>query len=605
MLPVALVAVAALTAVAFAPALSNGFVSWDDQKNFLDNPNYRGLGLSQLGWMWTTFHLGHYVPLTWMSLGFDYTLWGMNPMGYHATSVVLHAVNASLVFLIARRVFIATADAAVSQERVVLAAAASALAFAIHPLRVESVAWVTERRDVLSLLFYLASVLAYLRACEPDDVRPWYWISVGVFACALLSKATAMTLPAVLLLLNVYPLARIGGRVGWKTPAAWRVYRELIPFAVLSAATVILSLVALHPPAQLGLFDKVVVSVFGLSFYLWKSIAPWGLSPLYPMPAQIDATEPRFLASYVVVAALVAFIIWIRRSRPGVAAVLVAFVVMTLPMLGVVQNGPQIAADRYTYFGAVALSLLVGGAFLMWRFTMVTTATAALLLATLGALTWEQTSVWHDSEGLWQRVLALDDQAAIAHSAMASLMFARDNVSSGIEQSRRAIALAPDFAEAHNDLGVGLSRTGQLADAIAEFERAIAISPAYDEAYSNLGVALAHQGNLAGAMTDYRRALELNPDNADAHVDLGNAMVRLDRSADAIDEYEAAIRIRPDHAEARFNWGVALAREGRFADAIEQFRATLAIDPGHAEASRYLERATRLLQSHDSTTAQR
>src|SRR5881296_3133500 len=195
------------TFAAFLPTLQNQFVSWDDDKNFLDNPYYRGLGWSQLRWMWTT-HQGHYIPLTWMTLGLDYLLWGMNPVGYHLMSLLLHAANAVVFFFVVRRI-LTRALPSLSERGHALAVSAgfAALVFAIHPLRVESVAWVTERRDVLSGLLYLLTILVYLRAGERGARgRGWYWAAVGLFAGALLSKAMAVSVPVVLLILDVYPL---------------------------------------------------------------------------------------------------------------------------------------------------------------------------------------------------------------------------------------------------------------------------------------------------------------------------------------------------------------------------------------------------------------
>src|SRR6059036_1939464 len=209
------VLVALVTFAAFLPALQNQFVNFDDDKNFLDNPHYRGLAWTHLRWMWTT-HQGHYIPLTWMTLGLDYLLWGMNPFGYHLTSLLLHAANAVAFFFVVRRI-LKRALPGPSERGHALAVSAgfAALVFAIHPLRVESVAWATERRDVLSGLFYLVTILVYLQACgRAEPGRGWYWLSVALFACALLSKSMVVNLPVVLLLLDVYPLRRLGGSIG-------------------------------------------------------------------------------------------------------------------------------------------------------------------------------------------------------------------------------------------------------------------------------------------------------------------------------------------------------------------------------------------------------
>src|SRR3989454_5913609 len=286
------VLVALVTFAVFLPALQNQFVNWDDPTNFLDNPYYRGLGWSQLRWMWTTTHLGHYIPLTWMTLGLDYLLWGMNPFGYHLTSLLLHAANAVVFFFVVHRILpLALPSRYERGHALAVAAGFAALVFAIHPLRVESVAWVTERRDVLSGLLYLLTILIYLRACERGARgRGWYWLSVAVFVCALLSKSMVVNLPVVLLILDVYPLRRLGGASGWWSEPARPVYVEKIPFVLLAAAASAIAVIAqssVHAAAslaQLSVLGRLAVSAYGLSFYLWKMVVPVNLSPLYELP---------------------------------------------------------------------------------------------------------------------------------------------------------------------------------------------------------------------------------------------------------------------------------------------------------------------------------
>ena len=445
------------------------------------------------------------------------------------------------------------------------------------------------------------TVLLYLRACDQHE-RRWLWYSAGLvaFVCALLSKATSMSVPVVLLILNAYPLRRIGGRVGWWSDAAHRVYLELIPYGLLAAAAAVLSIVALHPPPQLSAPAKVAVSAYGLVLYLWKTIAPVRLSPIYEMPQHVDPAAARFVLSYVLAIALL-FAAWAMRHRwPGVTAAFLAFVAIMLPMLGVVQNGPQIAADRYTYHAAPALAILAGAAYARFamsrKFPVARRIAFAATLGVLGILTWRQTRIWHDSTALWSRVLEVDDESATGHVGLANVLFKQNRVDEAIEHARRAVAIAPGYAQAHNDLGVGLALQGRHEDAIEQYELALAIEPKNDEARSNWGVAMARRGDLDGAIVQYRSALTANPDNADAHVNWGNALVRSNRPEEAIEHYREALRIRPDHADAEHNWGVALAREGKLADAIEHFRQALALDPTHAEARDYLERALQMLR---------
>src|SRR6059036_2943949 len=346
------VLVALVTFAAFLPALQNQFVNFDDDENFLDNPHYRGLGWSPLRWMWTT-HQGHYIPLTWMTLGLDYLLWGMNPFGYHLTSLLLHAANAVAFFFVVRRI-LKRALPSPSERGHALAVSAgfAALVFAIHPLRVESVAWVTERRDVLSGLFYLSTILMYLQACERGTRgRGGYWLSVAVFVCALLSKSMVVNLPVVLLILDVYPLRRLGGAIGWWSEPARRVYLEKIPFVLLAAAASAIAVMAqssVHAAAslaQLGVPGRLAVAAYGLGFYPRKMVVPVNLSPLYELPRTVDPMAPPFILSYALVLAIMAIVLALRRRVPGLPAAWVAYVVVLLPVLGIFQSGPQIAAD--------------------------------------------------------------------------------------------------------------------------------------------------------------------------------------------------------------------------------------------------------------------
>jgi tetratricopeptide (TPR) repeat protein len=411
-----------------------------------------------------------------------------------------------------------------------------------------------------------------------------------------------MSLPAVLLIVNVFPLRRLGGDSGWTTPRARRVYAELAPFALLSIATAVLSIIALHPPDQLDLPAKLAVSAYSLVFYVWKTLVPVGLSPLYEMPQHIDPTATRFVVSGAIVLCGAGLVWFVRRRQPAIATALALFFVVTLPMLGVVQNGPQIAADRYTYHAAPALSILAGGALLLLlRSTMAIAGSVAFAIVFgLTALTWNQSKVWRDSQTLWTRVLELDDNSSIAHSAMSNVLYQQNHIAEAIAQSERAVAIAPDYPEALNGLGVGLVREGRFSEAIELYRRALEIKPSYDDAEANWGVALAQTGDLGAAVEHYRRALEINPNNSNANVNWGNVLVRLSRYDEAISHYQAALRTRSDNAEAQHNWGVALAQQKRFAEAIDHFRAALAIAPGHVEARQYLDLATRLLRDQSA-----
>src|SRR3989454_534488 len=500
--------VALLTLTAFLPTLQNQFVSWDDDKNFLENPHYRGLSWTHLHWMWTT-HLGHYIPLTWMTLGLDYLLWGMNPVGYHLTSLLLHAANAVVFFFVVRRLLTrALPGPAERGHALAVAAGFAALVFAIHPLRVESVAWVTERRDVLSGLFYLSAILLYLRACEfGARGGGWYWLAVAVFVCALLSKSMVVNLPVVLLILDVYPLRRLGGAIGWWSEPARRVYLEKIPFVLLAAAASAIAVMAqssVHAAAslaQLSVPGRLAVSAYGLGFYLWKMVVPVNLSPLYELPRTMDPVAPPFILSYALVLAITAIVLALRRRVPGLPAAWVAYVVVLLPVLRIVQSGPQIAADRYTYLAGLGWAILAGAGVLSgWRTsrtsktgtptTLPIAGVVTCLVVGLGVLTWNQAQVWHDSEKLWTHALALDPQSSIAENNLGVVRADQSKLAEAIEHYQRALQLRPDYADAHTNLGDALVLQGKLAEAVQHYQWALQINPNFTQARSHLVDAL-------------------------------------------------------------------------------------------------------------------
>ena len=482
-----------LAIIAFFPALRAGFVSWDDDTYFLGNPYYRGLRPAHLSWMFTVMS-GHYMPLTWLSHGLDYVLWGMRPAGYHAVNVLLHALAAATAYFVALRV-LAAAVAPEPRAALRVGAAMAALVFALHPLRVESVAWITERRDVLCGLFFLLAVLCYLRAVEPGTLRSrrWYWSAVALAAMALSSKAMAVTLPAILLILDVYPLRRLG-------PGRWNrrdVWLEKIPFVALSAAAAVVAIVAqrsvgtLSDLHALGIVDRLGLTCYGLVVYAWKTLVPTGLAPLYEAPYDYATLRPWFAGSAVAAAAAAATLGLLRRRQPGLAAAGASFVVLLLPTLGLLHFGVHIVADRNTYFAGLVPALLTGGATLhVLRAPSVATARAAMvtaiaIIAVLGVLTWRQSRVWHDSRTLWTHALAVSP-SSIAHAKVGVLLEEEGRTEEAIVHFREAIRLRPDNYYAENNWGIALGNTWRFDEALDHFEAALRIKPDYVEARGNL-----------------------------------------------------------------------------------------------------------------------
>jgi hypothetical protein len=488
------IAVACVTCIVFFPALGGGFLPWDDESNLVTNRAWRGLGWPQLGWMLTTFHKGHWIPVTWLSFGADYLVWGMDARGYHLTNVLLHSANAGLVCLLAMRLLACTGARRAAR---VLGGAAAALFFALHPLRVESVAWVTERRDVLCGFFFLLAVLCYLRATTEGSAwrSRWYWLAVVAFALALGSKSMAASLPVILIILDVYPLGRWQG--------AWRERLvEKIPFLLLSLLASAVAMVAVRAGgsvsslADLGVPQRLAISAYALVFYPWRTLVPAGLSPLYGLQPDLDPGAPLYLLCMALVMAITVATVAVRARWPWLSATWAAYVVMLLPVVGIFHNGPQIAADRYTYLPCLPFALLAGqGVALLARRAWLTAAVPAALLSFLTIL---QIGVWRDAESLWRRALAVSP-SAIAHASMGVVLDDKGRSDDAIAHFVLALRMNPRLAHAQNNWGIALARQGKWTEAIAHYEEALRLSPGYAEAHLNLATALQRLGRYADA----------------------------------------------------------------------------------------------------------
>ena len=416
-----------VTLAVFAPVIGNDFVEWGDRGDLVDNPHYRGLDPSNLLWMFTTIHRGHYQPLTWLSFTADYALWGMRPAGYHLTSLLLHAACAVVVYLIIGRLLGPTA---------ILAALFGALLFALHPLRVEAVAWATERRGPLSSLMALLAVLAYLRGAR--------WWSLAFFGLGLLAKEFVMTLPVVLVILDVYPLRR-------------RAWREKIPFFALAAVGAAVAIASsaqsgvARSLADYGLLERIAQCFGGLAFYLLKTLVPVGLSPIYSIPPDVDPFATRYVVSAVIVIAVTTGLFVARKRFPAGLTAWAIFVVILSPVLGLVQTGNQFAADRYTYLPSVALAVLIAAGYArLYRGPLIVAAVAWLALASV--LSWRQAAVWRDDEALWTHAVAVNPLCHISNHNLGTVMARQERWLEAAAAYRRALETDPDMDGARRGL---------------------------------------------------------------------------------------------------------------------------------------------------------
>jgi protein O-mannosyl-transferase len=524
------VGLAVATIAVFGSTLGGEFLDWDDHVNFVDNAGYRGLSGPHLRWIATSTLMGHYIPMTWLTLALNYAVGGMNPWGYHAVNVALHAANALLVYLIARRLLAAASGAPDWRTRACCwGGAAAAALFALHPLRVESVAWITERRDVLSGLFYLLAVLAYLRAVEgPVLDGRWRALSLASFAAGLLSKASVMILPAVLLLLDWYPLGR--GRLGWP-----RLLREKATFVALAGAGAVVALVALRAGihvtsyASRGPEARAAMVAYSVFIYPARFLWPVGLSPLYEIPAEIHLWQSRFLGAAAVVALVSVALVALRRRWPAGLAAWAYSAVVVAPVSGVVHAGFQLAHDRYSYLSGLGFAVLAGGglaaverARASGRLRAATVAAvfgvAALAVAILAANTVVQAQVWHDSETLWRGAVAVDPRCGVCAGNLGTVLARQGRYAEAIPLLRTAYD--PASARSRRNLGFALrnqgleqARRGDLAAATTLLEEATTLIPEDAELHRGLGVARWEQGGLAQAHAHLERARALAPED--------------------------------------------------------------------------------------------
>jgi protein O-mannosyl-transferase len=557
----------AATCAVFLPILWNDFVEWDDYENLMRNQNFRGLGWNQLVWMFTTFHMGPYQPLSWLTLGLDYSVWGMNPVGYHLTSVLFHSANAVSLYFLSRRLLTLALTESDGEEswQVILSAAFASLCFALHPLRVESVAWATERRDVLSGLFYIWTVYCYLRARSKfdDNILSRHWMSAAfiLYLLTLLSKATAITFPVVMVLLDIYPLRRLTWNLGtWFVPAARNVWREKIPFMAVAVVFASIAVLGQHQASavkSLGSYSitqRLAQVFFGGSFYLWKTLLPGGLSPLYEIPPNFSLWDSAVLIAGFVTLAVSVSLFLIKDRWPAGLVCWSYYLAVLAPVLGLVSTGPQLVADRYSYLSCMSLAVLAGGPLLFFlrgshqRPVGPTTATAIGAIAVaiiigLACLTWRQTAFWRNTETLWTRVLEIDPNSSFAHYNLARYIARSGRRDEAIRHYREALAIRPGDADSHNNLGLLLATNGELEKAVEHFDAAIRFDPGYAKAHFNLGRVFALQGRLDKSIESFQRALALQPRVAEIHQNLGRALAMQGKKAEAAEHLEAALQI--------------------------------------------------------------
>ena len=579
-----------LTVVAYLPVMHGGFI-WDDDAWTTGILRLlRDVSGLRLMWCQPTA-LQQYYPLSGTTFWLDYHLWGFWTLPYHVENVLLHAASAVLFWQLLRRL---------ETPGAWLAGAI----FALHPVMVESAGWITERKNVLSLVFYLGALLAYGRFDSfwkednsASPVRHWGAYGLAVLLClgALLAKTTAFSLPAIIVLIGWWKR----GRVRWR--------EDVVPTLPMFAMAIGLCLLTgwlekTHVGAQGADFaltfpQRCLIAGRATWFYIGKLLWPVNLCFVYPRWQPDAGSWREWLYPVAAVGALIG--LWLARRWMGRGPVTAAFffVGTLFPLLGFFNAyGMRYSFvwDHWVYLPSLGLIALAAAlatrAAVVLRAPRVFHGVAAVVLVVLGTLTWRQTHVYQNLETLWRDTLAKNPQCWMAHGNLGTLLLQEGKVSDAIGQFEQAVQIKPDDAEAHNNLGGVLLQMGRPGEAFVHAEQAIRIQPDLEGAHVNLGNALLQLGKIHEAISQYEEALRIRPDFAEAHYNLANALLRVRNVTDAITHYQQALRIKPDYAEAHCNLGVALAEAGRLPEAIEHVQRALRIRPDYAPAQIALAR---------------
>ena len=556
------VLLALLTVVAYWPALRSGFI-WDDDLYVTHNPTLRSAqGLYDI---W--FKLGatpQYYPLTFTTFWVEYRLWGLNPTGYHAVNILLHALNAILLWFVLQRL-------------TVPAAWWAAAIFALHPVHVESVAWITERKNVLSGVFYLLAALVFLRG---SGGRRWALAVLGLFWLALLSKTVTCTLPAALVLVLWWKRGRVEKR-------EWCLLVSMFLSAAVAAATTAW-FEEHHAKAdwEFSVVERCLIAGRALWFYAGKLVWPAKLTFIYPRWELDTGSCWQYLPPVTAVVAICG--LWFARKRIGRSpfAATAFFVVTLSPALGFVNVYPflySFVADHFQYLASIGLIALVAASI---RRPVV----LGSLVLMLGCVASFQTGVYRDLETLWRDTVEKNPSAWMAHHNLGGLLAQRGQTEEAIAEYSAALQVNPNLAETRHNLGEALLAKGAVEPAMIEFQTAARLDPTLAEPHHRLGVTLAATGRFREAVNEYAIALRLDRNVPQVHVDLGNALYELDQIPEAISAYRSALLLNPELVEAHYNLGAALLADGQTNKAVVQFETTLRLNPQYVPAQQLIER---------------
>jgi protein O-mannosyl-transferase len=606
--------------LAYLPSINGGFVLDDNlllgKNDLIRNPD----GLRKL---WCTNESEEYYPVSYSTLWIEWRLWGMTPTGYHVINLILHILESLLIWVILRKMSIPGAFLA-------------ALIFIVHPVNVESVAWIAQRRNVVAMLFFLLSILWYLKAdihtavvgiaparsyggpwerektfssfiLHTSSFHLWYGLSLAAFMVAMLGKGSAVVLPVLLL-----------GIAWWRRSLTRRDLVRIAPFFLLALVLTVVNIwFQTHGKdieiRNAGFAERLLGAGGVVWFYLYKAIMPFDLEFIYPQ-WHIEMGNPMWWLP-LLAAIIVTAVLWVYRKAWS-RSLLFAwgfFCVSLVPVMGFTDVGfmkYSLVADHYQHIAIIGVIALAAAGWSIWHEQArntphwVITTVAVVVMGVLAFLTWLQSGLYHNAIRLYQATLQNNPGSWLAQNCLGYALDQEGRAPEAFEHYREALRLNPDFIEAHINLGVDLANAGRLPEAIEHFRQALRLDPDCVDAHNNLGNALANADRLPEAIEHYQEALRLNPDYANAHNNLGAALVDSGRLTEAIEHYRQALQLDPDYTDAHNNLGNALAKAGRLQEAIEHYQQALRLKPGYAYVYFNLALAySRMKQSSEAVSA--
>jgi len=599
-----------------------GFVNFDDYVYVIENDHIQsGITLDGFRWAFSTTYAEFWHPLTWLSLMFDYQLHGLNAGGYHVTNLILHILSTLLLFWLFCRM-----------TGAVWKSAFVAAFFALHPLHVESVAWISERKDVLSAFFWMLTLCLYVYYTEKPVIKR-YLLVVFSFVLALMSKPMVVTLPVIMILLDYWPLGRLSSRkTAAKEPEIifvasnkekkkntankvalkknipptqvrklpqpqiagiiplWQM-REKIPFFILSAVFSILTIYAQPKMHMLrwqhNLESRIINAIVSFVIYLEKTFWPYDLAAFYPFSDQLPVWQ--VLGATLLIIAISAAVILMVKRLPCLLAGWLWFAITLLPVIGIIPVGEFAMADRYHYLPSIGLAIMVAWGIpslikpeVMRRKILFPAGIIALII--MAILTWQQCTYWQDSSELWNHALRVTKNNYMAQSCLGKLLYKKGKIRESFYHFNEAVRMKPDYCVAYNDRGSVFSNMGQYQRAFEDFNEAIRLQPDYAEPYFNRGVIYDKLGQYQRAMQDDNEATRLKPDYADAYYNRGIVYEKLEQHQPAIEDFIKAIALKENYADAYYNRGVVYNKLGQYQLAIEDFSKAVTFEEDYADA---------------------